>query len=66
MSGPNSDQPITLAPHEVERLLLTYRAHLRSVDGTCSCLVEGCDEGAVARRHLWMAGINPEWHRAVR
>lgn len=59
MSGPNSDQPIELAPHEVQRLLNVFDAHRRDLDGTCRCRVDGCNRGADARRQLWMGGINP-------
>ena len=66
MSGPNSDQPITLQPHEVDQLLSIYRQHPRDVEGHCGCGVTGCTEGAEARRQLWMGGINPEWHQSSR
>lgn len=61
MSGPHADQPIKLKPHEIVQLLAKYRAHRRTIDGTCSCGAEGCGEGFDARGKLWADGINPDW-----
>jgi hypothetical protein len=61
MSGPHADQPVKLPPHEVERLLILYRAHPRTIDGRCGCGLDGCDVGFVSRGQLWAGGINPDW-----
>jgi hypothetical protein len=59
MSGPNSDQPVELQPHEIQRLKAIFDAHRRDIDGTCACGITGCEKGSDARRQLWMGGINP-------
>ena len=60
MSGPNVENLINLAPHEVRNLLEAYRAHVRPLDEECGCGADNCRVGASARNRLWAAGINPE------